>query len=85
MAHLQRGNLTFLGQPKVNKVKFVLPFSKFMKRPRTRFNANAMTDSKVIRSKKVKISKFVATQFFFCWSTFHHSYNNRCWHAFASL
>jgi len=64
MVHLQRGNLSFLRQPKVNKVKFALPFLKFMKRPRTRFNANAMTHSRVIRSKKVKISKCVATQFF---------------------
>jgi len=38
------------------KFKFVLPFSKFMKRPENKFHADAMSHSQVIRSKK---SKFI--------------------------
>jgi len=38
-----------MGQP---KVKFFLPFSKFVKRPHTKFHADTMSDSKVIRSNK---------------------------------
>jgi len=43
-----------LGQPKVNKVKHFPPFSKLMKHPRTKFHADTISGSKVIRSKKVK-------------------------------
>jgi len=43
--------VSFLGQPKVNKVKFFLPFSKFMKRPQTKFHAHTTRESQVIRSK----------------------------------
>ena len=34
-----------LGQPKVNKVKDVLPFLKFMKRPQTKLHAHTMRRS----------------------------------------
>jgi len=47
--------VSLLGQPKVNKVKIFLPFPKFMKCPQTKFHAYTMTESQVIRSKKVKI------------------------------
>jgi len=42
----------YLGQPKDNKVKFFLPFSKFMKRPQTKFHADTMIHSKDIRTRK---------------------------------
>jgi len=48
-----------VGQPIVNKVKKFLPFSKLMKRPQTKFHVDTMSDSKVIRSKKVKIFRQV--------------------------
>jgi len=40
---------------KINKVKIFLPFLKLMKRPQTKFHAHTMSESQVIRSKKVKI------------------------------
>jgi len=40
---------------KINKVNFSLPFQNFMKRLQTKFDADTMSHSKVIRSKKVKI------------------------------
>jgi len=46
--------MRWIGQPKVNKVKIFLTFSKFMKRPQTKFHADTMCDSKVMRSKKVQ-------------------------------
>jgi len=51
----QKGKDLLLGQSKVNKVKIVLPFLKFMKRPQTKFYADTMHHSKVIRSKKGNI------------------------------
>ena len=51
----QKGKDLLLGQSKVNKVKIVLPFLKFMKRPQTKFYADTMHHSKVIRSKKSNI------------------------------
>jgi len=58
-----------LRQSKVNKVKFFLPFQKFMKRPQTKFHADTMSHSKVIRSKKSKFivrSKITVRPKFFC-------------------
>ena len=43
---------SLLGQPKFKK--FLL-FRKFIKCPQTKFHTDNMSDSKVIRSKKVKI------------------------------
>jgi len=40
---------------KKNKVKNVLPFLKLMKHPQTKIHADTMSDSKVNKSKKVKI------------------------------
>jgi len=40
---------------KINKVKLFLPLIKFMKRPQTKFHAHTISESQVIRSKKVKI------------------------------
>jgi len=42
--------LLYLGQPNVN-----MHFSKFMKRPQTKFHVDAISYSNAIRSKKVKI------------------------------
>jgi len=58
-----------------------------MKRPETKFHADTMCGSKVIRSKKPKFivrSKCLAAQFFSL-SIFYWSYYNRYWHAFASF
>jgi len=51
----------------------VLPFSMFMKRPQTKFHADTMRNSKVIRSKK---SKFIVwpiscSPVFLSWSIFY--------------
>jgi len=55
------------------QVKMVLPFSMFMKRPQTKFHADTMRNSKVIRSKK---SKFIVwpiscSPVFLSWSIFY--------------
>jgi len=56
-----------------------------MKRPKTKFHADTMSHSKVIRSKKCQNSllgqNFLAAVFF----TSSLSYNNRFWYVFASL
>jgi len=62
--------MLLIGQPKVNKVKTFLPFSKFMKRPQTKFHAHTMSESQAIRSKK---SKFIIRSKFIVESNF--SYN----------
>jgi len=49
------------------KVKIFLPFSKLAKRPQTKFYADEMSDSKVVRSKLPKFivgSKYLAAQIF---------------------
>ena len=68
--------ILLLGQP---KVKAFLAFQKFMKRPQTKFYADTMSDSKVNRSKKVKIYHEVnfLHQSFFSSSIFYLSHNNR--------
>ena len=45
-------NLSLLGQPKVNEVKFFLPCLEVMKRPQTKFQVDAMRGFKVIKSRK---------------------------------
>ena len=39
---------------KINKVNFSLPFQNFMKRLQTKFDADTMSHSKVIRSTKIE-------------------------------
>jgi len=57
------------------------PFQKFMKRPQTKFDADTMSHSKVIRSKKKSKftfrSKFSCSCVFFSLSIFYWSYKNR--------
>jgi len=65
-----------------------------VKRPQTKFDADTMSHSKVIRSTKIeKFSldqnlslgqNFLAAEFFSL-STFYWSYNSRFWYVFASL
>jgi len=45
----------WVGQPKFNKVKNILLFVKFMKRPQIKFHGHTLRESQVIRSKNVKI------------------------------
>jgi len=59
-------------QLKVNKVKNFLPFQKFMKRPQTKFHAETMSHSKVMRSK------FIVE--FLSLSIFYWSCSNRFWY-----
>ena len=65
-----------LEQPKANKVKIFLPRSNFMKRPQTKFHADTMSDSKVIRSKKVKLLRKV--KIFFSSNEFLRTLPERC-------
>jgi len=51
--------VSLLGQTEVNKVKNVLPFLKLLKCPKTKFHTHTMRESQVIRSKKVKIYRWV--------------------------
>jgi len=79
---------TQIWQPKVNEVKNVLPFQKYMKHPQTKFNVDTMSHSKVIRSKirsKFIVRSFSCSRVFFSLSIFYWSYNNRFWYVFASL
>jgi len=59
-----------------------------MKYPQTKFHTDTMSNSKDIRSKKVKIfcehQNFLAPEFFSL-LIFYQSYNNAYWCAFASL
>jgi len=73
----------FLKKPKFNKVKFFLPFLKFMKRPQTKFHAHTKREVQVIRSKKSKFiirSKFIVgskvscSTIFFSSSIFYWNY-----------
>jgi len=66
--------MQLIGQPKVNKVNFFLPFSKFMKRAQTKFHAHTMRESQVVSSKKVKIYRwfnFSCNTVFFSSSVFY--------------
>ena len=59
-----------------------LPFSKFMKRPQTKFQAHTMRKSLVIRLNKSKFmvgSNFSCSTVFFSLSIFNWNYNNRCY------
>ena len=50
---------SWLGQPKVNKVKIFLPFLKLRKLLQTQFHAHTLRESQVIRLKKVKMCRQV--------------------------
>ena len=61
---------------------------EFMKRPQTKLHDHTMSDSKVMRSKKVKIFRLVELflqHSCFSLSIFYWSHNNIYWYAFASL
>jgi len=51
--------------------KIVLTFSKFMKRPQTKFHAHTMREFQVIRSKK---SKFTIGSNFSCSTVYFYRY-----------
>jgi len=63
--------MLLIGQPKVNKVKTFLPFSKFMKRPQTKFHAHTMSESQAIRSKNQNLSLGQNLSFFFLTTQFY--------------
>jgi len=48
-----------IGQLKVKEVKNVLPFSKFMKRPQTKFQDDAMSDYELAMSKILNVYHYV--------------------------
>ena len=85
---------SLLRQSKVNKVKFYLPFSKFVKHPWTKLYADTMSDAKAIRSKRsqnlslsqgLSLGQNFLQHSFFSLLIFYLSYNNRYWHVFATL